>query len=189
MYKSENIIYTCICCCYTPIVSNIACGGGHHRWRSHFNGEVFNMLWYYRYTGQGLHNSCVQNLLGCSSLLDHNLLTLTRATCNDVSIYYTGNFYTFKEKTYTAPKSSSSSFVVSVLSSEATAVAGVCLCCTTRIPPTFTASILIQWKYNYWKWRKIMLRDIHIHESRINNWLFYIKLANIVSMQQDTVYY
>ena len=31
-------------CRYTPIVSIIAFGGGHHRWRSHFNGEVFNVL-------------------------------------------------------------------------------------------------------------------------------------------------
>ena len=25
--------------------------GDHHRWRRHFNGEVFNVFWYYWYTG------------------------------------------------------------------------------------------------------------------------------------------
>ena len=38
-------------CCYSHIV-NYACGGGHHRWRSHFNGQAFNvLLMFLRYTG------------------------------------------------------------------------------------------------------------------------------------------
>ena len=43
-------------CCYPPVVSNIACGGGHHCWLSYFNGEVFNVLWFYRYTGTPLYS-------------------------------------------------------------------------------------------------------------------------------------
>ena len=34
-------------CCYTPIVSNIACGGGHNRWLSHLT--VRSLIYYYRY--------------------------------------------------------------------------------------------------------------------------------------------